>query len=99
MQRPRSALLLRQALSFLGNDRNTMLAEHVPHLGELLSRIARLAAEVRSLAIVLGVLDSGPLSSLRCFGLSLAVADMNAISASLTAFCIGSLVAPSNVNC
>jgi hypothetical protein len=48
--------------------------------------------------VLLGVLDTGPLSGLGGLGLGFwEVAAMKAISASRTAWCMGSLVAPSNV--
>jgi hypothetical protein len=65
-------------------------------LVELGAREARLASEVRPVTVLLGVLDTGPLAALVASACA-SVAAMNAISASRTAYCMGSLVAPSNV--
>jgi hypothetical protein len=52
---------------------------------ELGTRIARFAAKVRTVTVGLRVLNTSPLGRLGDFSLCLAVAAMNAISASRTA--------------
>jgi hypothetical protein len=47
----------------------TLPAQHFAHGGELLKGEARLAAQIRMLAILLGLLDSSTLGRLGCFGL------------------------------
>jgi hypothetical protein len=77
----------------LGNacDAYRIMTEHVADHCELLACVARLAAEILGVVFALRVDDSGLLSGLRGFGLrACAVAAMNAISASRTAFCMGS---------
>jgi hypothetical protein len=62
--------------SLLGNpcDTDGLLPQHVSHLGELGAREARLASEVRSVSVLLRVLDTGPLSGLGGLGLCLSPA-------------------------
>ena len=52
-----------------GDPRDPHLAQHGPRMVELSARIARLAPKVRSVTVLLRMLDTGPLSGLGRFGL------------------------------
>ena len=64
-------MTLRASLSRNLSDVHRFVPEHTAHLVELIARVARLTADVGSVAMLLGVLDAGPLCSLGRFSLCL----------------------------